>query len=238
MRKSGNMKSKRQIVIVTLAFALFFGPAVRAHDGASDDLKLYDVVEKVESNIRSTLEQIVTVPSSPESDDKKKSLVVEIKNQLEAKKAERQAAVDDKKAELTQKLDDSKKKICEKNQAKLNEMMGNMDRRRQVSFNRITAISESAQAFYAKKGLSATNYDAIVGAVNTTKAAANSSLQAQLAVPNLNCTSDHPRLDIEEFKSKRLDSIDAMKAYRDAVKALLAAIKTASKEDTASGGNT
>ena len=68
---------------------------------------------------------------------------------------------------------------------------------------------------------------AVTTTVDAAQSAAQSAMTAQQDTPELNCDGDHPRADIVDFKAKRLGSIDAMQTYRQAVKELIKAVKTA-----------
>lgn len=170
-------------------------------------------------------------PKSVESPRPEK--VAEAKRTLEAKlETQKQARVDKAqatKSELNQRLDDKKKEICNKQKATINNIMKNMDGRRQSSFDRITKISDAVQAFVTKKELTVENYDALVASVTAAKEAASTAMTSQQSAPDLDCSGEKPRSDIADFKTKRLASIDAMQAYRDAVKALAGAVKQAAK---------
>lgn len=231
------LQSFKRTFVISGAIVLLVGSPVNAHDGESysSPTQLKDAAQKVEDRVRATINQIVTVSPGPKAEDQKRNLVTDLKNQLETRRNERQAALDNKKAELNRRLDNAKKKVCEKNQAKLNSSMGEMDKRRQNTFTRIAQIADSTESFYINKRLSISNYEMLLAAVNTTEAEARLAMNAQLAVPNLDCNGTHPRFDIENFRSKRLDSVDAMKAYRDAVKALVQAVKSAVDEAKRSG---
>lgn len=152
-----------------------------------------------------------------------------LETKLEAQKQARQDKVQTTKAELSQKLDDKKKEICNKQKATINNIMKNMDGRRQSSFDRITKISDAIQTFVTKKELTIENYDTLVASVAAAKETAQASMTSQQSAPDLDCSGDKPRSDIADFKTKRLASIDAMQAYRDAVKALASAVKQAAK---------
>ncbi|MCA9335206.1 hypothetical protein KC953_03625, partial [Candidatus Saccharibacteria bacterium] len=94
---------------------------------------------------------------------------------------------------------------------------------------RISNVISAVEEFYQSKNLSVADYDTLVAEVNAAKTLAQDAVASQLAVPELDCDGDHPRADVENFKEKRDASIDAMKAYRDAVKKLVDAVKAAAE---------
>ena len=145
---------------------------------------------------------------------------------LEAKKQARQTEINDSRAELTQRLEGAKKRACEARQDKLNDLMSKMDTRRESVFERITKVSDAVQQFVADKELSVPEYERLIANVNAAKVLAEATATEQKAVPDLDCSGEQPRADVDDFKQKRADSIDAMKAYRDAVKALAKAVRS------------
>ncbi len=153
----------------------------------------------------------------------------ELQAKLEAQKQARQEKVEAVKTEAKERLEDAKKRACENHQTTINRLMDVMDKRRENAFDRITKISDAVQAFYVKKQLTVANYDDLVAAIAAAKTAAQTATASQLAIPALNCSGDHPRADVADFKEKRAGSIDAMRAYRDAVKELVKAVKTAAE---------
>jgi hypothetical protein len=172
-------------------------------------------------------------PSTSPRPEKVRQFEQKLQTQLQQMKEQRQVAIQDKMDGLEQKLDNAKKRACENHQATISRLMNVMDKRRQNAFDNITKVSEKVQAFYTEKRLSVANYDDLVAAVSAAQTAAHTAMIAQQAIPSLDCSGDHPRADVADFKEKRAGSIDAMKAYRDAVKNLVKAVKTAA--DVAKG---
>ncbi|HEY8886747.1 MAG TPA: hypothetical protein VIM31_04605 [Candidatus Microsaccharimonas sp.] len=139
-----------------------------------------------------------------------------------------------------QKLDDKKKAVCETHQSVVNKAMDDVVQRSKNHFDRITAIYDMTTKFYTDKGLSVSNYDTLVANVETAKAAAVSASAELTSTPQFSCASDGPKADIQAFRNKRLDKVDAFGAYRDAVKVLVKAVRDAAKatETTTTSGTT
>jgi len=127
------------------------------------------------------------------------------------------------------KLDATKKPLCEARKDKINTGIINVTERSQNQYTRIDQIFTMTTKFYTDKGLTVSNYDALVATVAQTKAAAEASLQTLQAAPKLSCDSDGTKADIQSFLNVRLDKQTTFKAYRSAVKALVDAVKTAAK---------
>jgi predicted transcriptional regulator len=162
---------------------------------------------------------------SPSTDDRKERFEAELNSQLSQMKQERRETVQANAQELKQRLDDAKKKVCEAHQTQINTLMNNMDKRRQNAFERIGSVSDAVQAYVTKNNLTVPNYADLVAKVDAAKTIAQTAMDAQQNTPEFDCSGEHPRADVTDFKSKRSDSIDAMKAYREAVRALVQAVK-------------
>lgn len=175
-----------------------------------------------------------STPPAKDSSDRQKRFEAQLRNELEQKQKERTEAgqqtkgldAQEKKAE---KLDEAKKKACENNINTINRLKERMDQRRQNVLNRITKISEATQTFYTEKQLVVTNYDELVAKVAAAKVVAESAVQSQQQIPSLDCNGDHPRAEVSAYKERHSTAIDAIKAYRDAVKELVRAVKAAAE---------
>lgn len=125
-----------------------------------------------------------------------------------------------------ERLADVKLKVCEKRQTQVNKIMDRVVTRSTMHFERITTASERAQAFYLKQGNVLSNYDELVATAASTKTAAQTAITELEDKATFSCTSDAPKADIQDFMSHRTHKIEAMSAYRDAVKALIKGIKS------------
>jgi len=158
----------------------------------------------------------------------------QLEARLEQSRDAAKAKFSDAHGNLQARLSGAFKKACENHAATIDRLMTNMNNRRQNAFDRISQITTAVEDFYAKKGLTVDGYDALVTNVNVAKGVAQTAMSDQQAIPSLDCSGDHPRADVTDFRIKRSASIDAMKAYRDAVKNLVTAVKTAAHAATVS----
>jgi chromosome segregation ATPase len=216
----------KRTIIAGAAAALLAAPAmVSAEEGSGG-------TGSTGSGVQTTSPSPKPSESPNSGTDRQRQFETQLQEQLQQMRQARQTTVQTAKADLQEKLDNAKKKACENHQTTINRLMNVMDKRRQNALDRITKIAEAVEAFYVKKQLSVANYDDLVAKVNAAKAVAESATQAQQQIPSLDCSGDHPRADVADFKEKRSGSIDAVKAYRDAVKDLVKAVKTAVGGDT------
>lgn len=199
----------KQITTAAIVFALVLTPAAAfAHEGEDPDAE-------------------VTTYQSDENT--RREYAQQLRERLEAKKAERMQAVEDRKTERRERLDERKQQICQKHQDRINRIIGNMGDRRAEAFYRISEIQLAIQDFYTEKKLSVDGYDDLVAAADAAQAAAETSMKAQLQSPRLDCDGTGPQVDMYEFREKRSASIDAIKEYRSAVKKLGEAVREAAK---------
>lgn len=126
-----------------------------------------------------------------------------------------------------EKLAEQKRKVCEAHAEQINKVMDNVAKRTDTHMSNITNVYVLAKAFYVKNDLAVDNFDQLVANVDAKKAAAESIAATLTKRSDFSCESDGPKTDIQEFKNQRLDKVNAVKAYRTAVKELVAAIRTA-----------
>lgn len=217
-------QSIKQIIIAVLVLTLVMAPAIAwAHDGEDDG---DDSVTSSETEDSEDEAEDVSDDSSYSS--KRDDALESLRERLAEKREERMEMFKDSRADLQERLQGTKKKACENHQNTISRLVNVMNKRRSNAYDRITKISEAIKKFYSEQNsLQVANYDDLATAVDAAEEAAKTALDGQLAVPELNCDGDHPRADVTDFRQKRLDSIDAMKAFRDAVRELGKAIRAA-----------
>ena len=173
-------------------------------------------------------------PSTTPSPETIRKYKEQLNTQLQQLKSERKDAVANTGTDAKKPLNDARKKVCEKHQAQIDTVMSNMNKRRQDAYDKITKAYDTVQKYYMNHNLSITGYSDLVAKADAAQAAAQSTMTTQIAVPAFKCDSSHPLADVGDFKEKRADSIDAMKAYRDAVRAIVKAVKAVAPAESAS----
>lgn len=138
----------------------------------------------------------------------------------------------DRKTIAKEKLDDTKLKACQSRESLVKTTMSSVVTRSQANFDKISAAAQRAEAFYTAKGNVLANYDSLVAAVDTAKVAAQASLSNLTNTAVFSCSSDGPKSEIQTFHNQRLSKIDALSAYRTAVKALITGIKSVQPTET------
>lgn len=128
-------------------------------------------------------------------------------------------------------LDTAKKKVCENREGNITTIMN----RRVVWAERhvalFTTISERTQKFYDEQGKTLAGYSALVSAANNAKATAQADLTALKVTAVFDCDSDSPKASITAYKAAFDKEKQSLKAYRTAVKNLVAGVKSVQGED-------
>lgn len=216
------MKQMIKRTILTGAIAILLVPTIAsAHEGhehGDDPVSNDDASEQTTDDREAPDKQHV------------QRLRAQIDARLKAAREDRMNSAEDAKAAIRERLNEAKKKICEKHETKINDLIARINTRREKAFDRITEVSEAVQSYYADKNLSTADYDDLVAAVEAAEEAAQAALTTQLSAPKLRCDGEAPKADMSEFRTKHSDSVDALKEYRDAVKALVRAVKEAAKD--------
>ena len=136
------------------------------------------------------------------------------------------------------KLTAVKLEICQKRETEITNIMARMGDRGQKQVDLFAGIATRAENFYTEKGKTLSNYDALVTDVNNKKAAAQLAVNAvKSAAPTFKCDGDNPKATATSFKNIVKIQIDALNAYKTAVKNLIVGIKSV-QSTTASTSNT
>lgn len=150
-----------------------------------------------------------------------KQRAAEIKAEAEARKAERQA-------KAAEKLSETKQRICQRRETIINNLMDRMNSRGEKHFELITKISTRVQEYKNSQSLEVSNYDQLLAAVEASKTAAQTALDTvSQTQAEFKCDGTDPKGAASSFKDNMKAQNEALKAYRDAVKDLLVAVKQA-----------
>ena len=202
-----SIKLKFKIVLVgvlSIVITPLFTPSVYAVD---------------ESGSESTTQTLDPTVQNEKARDSERSM------RAEANSAKREQ----QKTIAREKLDSKKNAVCAKRSDRIVELMGKVETRTQEHFKRITNVYEMTKAFYESRNLTIANYSELISSVESTKISAESAANTLMSLPEFSCSSDGPKADLQNFKNKRLDKIQAFGSYREAVKELLTAVRSAAE---------
>jgi len=147
------------------------------------------------------------------STEKKDALIQEIKDQNENRKE--------------QKLDDAKKKICENKKEGITNSMDKIGQTGKKHGDWLGSVTEKVKAFITKNNLTIDNYDTLVANIDNSKAAVDAAVQTlETYKGQFDCSAD-PKAVSSDFQTAVDVLKSAMKTYKESLKSLLDATKTA-----------
>lgn len=224
-------------VALSLVLSVAFVPQLFAHEGEHET-----TTTNTGSSEGAKKDPAKTTPSTRKSDSTDKSTSVTHDDSSSsddtASKKEDNPKNEQRKELAREKLDDKKKALCEERKTAVNKVMSNVVERSKNHFDRITTIYTQTTQFYETKALTVSNYADLIATIETAKTAAAAADQDLTNISTFSCDSDGPKADIQAFRNKRLDKVDAMGAYRDAVKTLVKAVRDAAKAATTTTNTT
>jgi hypothetical protein len=126
---------------------------------------------------------------------------------------------------------------CKRKEKTINQIMVRIADRGQKQMDLFSTIATRVEDFYTKSGRTADNYDALVAAVNSSKA------DAQTTVTDIKTTSVSFKCDGSEsnsagqaFKASLKSEIQALKDYKTAVKNLIVGVKSVQSDNANTTG--
>lgn len=128
-------------------------------------------------------------------------------------------------------IKETKNKVCSTRKDGAGNVENRVIARGQKRLDAYTKIAERVEKFKTDKGLSVTNYDALVSDVNAKKAAAQAAVDTLSAdkgqLPAVACGEGHGKPLVEKFRTDLKAEQAALKAYKDSIKTLIQAVKAA-----------
>jgi len=130
-------------------------------------------------------------------------------------------------AKIAEHTEEQKTKRCEKRQADVNKITARIAERGQRQIDLFSTIATRVEAFYVKKGVTLSNYDQLVAAVDSAKANAQTTVDTiKTTTITLKCDGTDPNGAGASFKAALKAEIQALKDYRTAVKNLIVGVKS------------
>ena len=140
---------------------------------------------------------------------------------------EAQVRVETKKTEIAAKLSEKQLEICEKKQPQVKERISRLSSQGAKQLEVFSKIADRIQAFKEMKNYEVINYDSLVSEVDEARLTAQNAVSlAHTSGQEFNCSSDSPRGTALSFQENLRLQIDALKAYKTAIKDLLVAVKS------------
>lgn len=137
------------------------------------------------------------------------------------------------------KLSEGKLMSCQKREASISNIMARVSDRSQKQLDLFSTIADKTEAFYVKRGVTLTNYAALVADVTTQKAAAQTTIDSVKATSvQFKCDGTDPKAVISSFKLQLKAEIAALKTYKTSVKNLIVGVKSVQSDATAQNEST
>jgi hypothetical protein len=138
-----------------------------------------------------------------------------------------------------------REKICQTRKQGLQNRVSRISTNAARHQTRIKSIYDKAVAYQEDKNLTGSNLDTLQQAALAAGTKSQASVDALKSVqPTIDCNKDSVATDVATFKAAATEARDNLKAYKDAVKAYLKALKdatpstpTTTTDDSAEGGN-
>lgn len=125
-------------------------------------------------------------------------------------------------------LDDARQRACENRQKAITNIMARISDRGQKQLELFTLIAERTQQFYASMGRNVGNYDALVADVAAKRTVAQAAVSAvATSSDTFACDGEDPKGVATIFRDNLKSEIEALKAYKTAVKNLIVGVKSA-----------
>lgn len=140
--------------------------------------------------------------------------------------APRSAVREERKEVSRERLADLKLKVCQNREQQINTIFDRIITRSTSHLERITTIADKTKVFYVKQGNVLNTYDSLVASVDAAYIKAKQAMDTLAAQPKFSCDTDGPKSDIQNFRNQRVGKTESMGAYRQAVKDLIAAVKS------------
>jgi len=201
---------------------------------AEQDQKIAHAKERLEQS-KTTADEIQAKADQAKAEAEQAKL--EVQQKIEEKKLEWKQSAEAKaaeaKANAAQKLADNKKQSCQEVVGQINTILTDTKTRRESTGVLITQVTDASLEYVKTNALVIENYDALVAAVDTARAASELANQSLSKLADFDCNATDPYGYVAQFKAIRSETLEAQKVYRDSVKDLLVAIKAAAKADAA-----
>ena len=121
----------------------------------------------------------------------------------------------------------NKLRVCEKRQKTVTNIMSRIADRGQKHIALFGTIATRTETFYADKGETLSNYDALVADVNAKAAAAQTTVDTiKSDSTGFSCDGSDPHGFVNSFKDSLKSEISALQDYRTSVKNLIVGVKS------------
>lgn len=175
----------------------------------------------------------IAAPLSAQANPKRAN---EIRDQARARAEDKRQEKQERVAEIKQKVEARKIELqqerCERRQEKLQATLPRLSNGATTVKGTIDKVYERVQGFYASGQLTVSNYEELVNVIETTKADAETSLEAlEVYEFEINCDDKNVGSQLDGFRTAVKSARDELKDYRKSVVDLISALRAEAAED-------
>lgn len=159
------------------------------------------------------------------------------KEQQEQARKQAQTNVKERVEVVKTRLENAKLKTCESHEQVIKNIMARISDRGQKHLDLFTTIADRTEKFYEDKGKVLSNYEQLVADVAAKKAAAQAAVNKFKSEGTaFNCNGENPKGVVTGFKDNHQSGVEALKAYRTAVKNLIVGVKSVNGSESSDNG--
>lgn len=155
------------------------------------------------------------------------------KQKIESNKEKAKSAVEELKAKASGKSAEARQKACDARKSSMETIMNNAGRFATKYKERFDTVFERAMSFKEENVLVVADYDSLVEAANTAGESVDAAVAALTDMEvTIDCTDpDSVATSLSTYKQGVVEARTALKSYRDAIKDVLKAVKTAAESE-------
>jgi iron-sulfur cluster repair protein YtfE (RIC family) len=151
----------------------------------------------------------------------------EAQTSAQERQATTQTNTEERREAVQTRLADAKLRSCQNREKAITNIMARLSDRGQKQVDLFSTIAERTEKFYADKGKTLANYDALVADVAAKKTAAQATVDnVKSTSVEFTCGGDNPKGVASTFKDNLKTEIGALKAYKASVKNLIVGVKS------------
>ena len=229
--------TKRKHIALTLALiGLVFGLSVSpvlARDGSSGGGGDSTETETQHAEDTNT-EKPETKTETEQEQHVKEDAKPEIEKRVESKtKSESETELEKLRKEHKEHTKEERQKNCEAAKNGLETKLKNLSTNATKHQTRITEIYDKALAYQKDQNITVANFDQLVATANAAQAQAASSVSVLAGLSTtIDCSQTNVASTVATYKASAAQARTDLKAYKDAVKAILVALKAAAEKGT------
>ncbi len=165
-----------------------------------------------------------------------------VKTQIEQRLKQTKEKLASKAALGREKLEATKLKICETKKSSIVRRSTRLAERAERQLANFSSKSTRIENFYndklLPKGVTVSNYDDLIADIEAKKEAVSEAItSAKSSAENFDCSAADPKGQLTNYRTDMRNAVTALKEYRQSIKNLIVAIRTAAAKTATSSAN-